>query len=476
MMTGATADGWLKPQAAWYFRDEVIAVPQPEAANDPPPLIWLGASQIIDGARLSEHGMRLATDGGDLDLELCPRHPLNRAYFDVSSHRFLARRTLRLRGEWNGKAFVARTFWPGDHCLDQLPTRPQSPPISTPESLRAWVRSKTGDAANDRFSVETLWQRAGPLPPAIGAPVIAFILNGAQGDDDEAHAGHFATAIGTVGENGAMHDWLVANYYTLDSESEKGILASSVPLDNYLGDLNAGQSWYRPSWMLVARLRDPRAARCLQSAFSTVFDRLYCRRLHYHHASANCAGIIVSTLRALGWAVPARGPEGWLKAVVALPATLLASGSLKKAKAAFDYLTEDRTRLYPAAAFEETGADLLQLVRGTSRRHLSRFEAMLASDVDEVLLVRLPQFPSSRAWGDYPVIDSREYHDRLPKNPADRQIVPVGPRPLPPGLEGSGAARAPLQRSDYALIAAALGAGLAWLGSRVLRRRRRSGS
>jgi hypothetical protein len=38
--------------------------------------------------------------------------------------------------------------------------------------------------------------------------------------------------------------------------------------------------------------------------------------------------------------------------------------SLSKGKATFDYLTEDQTRLYPAAAFEEMGADLLKLVVG----------------------------------------------------------------------------------------------------------------
>jgi hypothetical protein len=92
------------------------------------------------------------------------------------------------------------------------------------------------------------------------------MLNGAQGDDDEAHGGHFALMTGRVGAQGAIDDWLVNNFYTLDSESEKGIIAAVVPLDNYLGDLNSGQAWYRPSYMLVASLKDGRTAEHLQSA------------------------------------------------------------------------------------------------------------------------------------------------------------------------------------------------------------------
>ena len=88
------------------------------------------------------------------------------------------------------------------------------------------------------------------------------MLNGAQGDDDEAHAGHFALVTGRVQDDGAIGDWLVNNFYTLDTESEKGILAAPVPLDNYLADLNAGQAWYRPSYMLVAVLPPTARRRC----------------------------------------------------------------------------------------------------------------------------------------------------------------------------------------------------------------------
>ena len=45
--------------------------------------------------------------------------------------------------------------------------------------------------------------------------------------------------------------WLVNNFYPLSFYSEKGILASPLPFDAYMSDLNAGQCWYRPSYMLV---------------------------------------------------------------------------------------------------------------------------------------------------------------------------------------------------------------------------------
>ena len=91
-----------------------------------------------------------------------------------------------------------------------------------------------------------------------------MIVNGAQGDDDEAWAGHFAVGTGRIGPTAPIADLLVNNFYALDIVSEKGILAAPVPLDGYFGDLNSGQSWYRPSFILIATLRDetvPRRSR-----------------------------------------------------------------------------------------------------------------------------------------------------------------------------------------------------------------------
>ena len=220
-----------------------------------------------------------------------------------------------------------------------------------------------------------------------------------------------------------------------------------------LGDLNSGQAWYRPSCLLVATLRDQRCAARLQSALGRVYNQFYRHQFAYHHGSGNCAGVSVMTARALGWQVPARGPESWLRAVLALPLVTLKERSLAKGKTAFDYLSEDRTALYPAVAFCEMGADLLRLARGECRRALGEFEQALAADLDEVLLVRVPQFPSSRAWGDWPVDNSREYHARVPADPAERKIIPVPARPFPEELRDPLAPKEPWRRADYAAAA-----------------------
>ena len=353
-----------------------------------------------------------------------------------------------------GDAFVARTFWPQDFCLPEVP--PVSVVAADPAAIRDWIRAQPQGGARGRFAVESVWRRSDATPIRTGQPLIGLMLNGAQGDDDEAHGGHFALMTGRVGKDGALDDLLVNNFYTLDSESEKGIIAAPVPLDNYLGDLNSGQAWYRPSYMLVATCRDTRVPGYLQSALGRVYNHFYRHQFVYQHARANCAGISVTTLRTLGWRVPVRGPESWLKAIFGLPLTAFRKRSLKQGKALFDYLTEDRTRLYPAAAFEEIAADLLRLASGQGARALSDFERLLADEVTEILLVRIPQFPSSRAWGDWPVESSVEYAARVPTDPAQRQIIPVPPRPFPAELRDPRMPSEPPLRSDYAVLAWAL--------------------
>ena len=87
------------------------------------------------------------------------------------------------------------------------------------------------------------------------------------------------------------------------------------------------------------------------------------------------------------------------------------------------------------------------------RRPLSEFERVLGEDIEEILLVRVPQFPSSRAWGDWPVESSIEYHARVPKNPAERKIIPVPPRSFPDELRDPLSPGEPWQRSEYAVAA-----------------------
>ena len=474
---GKCGDCTAIPQAKWFFQDETIAVPKnghPPSGferNLPvlddlaawvkatpvgsdrayPPLIWLGAPVVESAVELLADGSAIQSSKGQVPLKLAPRLPLNGSWFDQHSADFFHGQPLKMRGNWVASTFVARTIWPQNF---RLPEAPVSKPLAAePNALRSWVRALPQGGAQSPFVVESVWRRPGSDGPRAGQPLVGLMLNGAQGDDDEAHGGHFATMTGRVGEQGAISDWLVYNFYSLDSESEKGIIAAPVPLENYLGDLNSGQAWYRPSYLLVATLKNARSAVHLDAAMSRVFSQFYRHQFTYQHARANCAGTSVTTLRTLGWQIPARGPEGWLKGIFGLPLVAVQEASLSKGKAVFDYMTEDQTRLYPAAAFEEMGADLLKLVSGKTDRPLSEYERLLGEDVEEIMLVRVPQFPSSRAFGDYPIVSSDEYRARVPKDPALQKIIPVPPRVFPDELRDPLSPAEPWLRSDYAVLA-----------------------
>ena len=481
-------------QALWFFRHETIALPRhgtsdefdsrlealedlrqwnartlPGSARDYPALIWIGAPEVVEHARLDSAGEHLLTADGRIQLDLWPRLESNRSYYNADSRAFFCQRELRLRGRTEHGRFVARSIWPVDFRLD--PAAPLTPIAATPAALREFVRHETQGGAQSVFATQLVWQRT---PEAAqrrpGRPLIGLMLNGAQGDDDEAHGGHFGLITGRVGAQGQMHDWLMANYYTLDSESEKGIIASMLPMEGYLADLNSGQSWYRPSYMLVATLRDERTAVHLSSALARMFKHFYRHQFTYQHATANCAGISISTLRTLGWNIPKTSPISWLKAIIGLPFVALKSASLRKGKAMFDYYTEEQTRVLPAIAFEQAGADLMRLVNGQLVRALTPYEKLLQEDVEEILLLRIPQLPSSRAWGDYPVTGVDEFRQRVPKDPAQQQIIPVAPRPFPEYLKDPLSPKEKRLRSDYAI--AGYSAGLLLLGGWLLHRLR----
>ena len=455
--TGRFGKGSAIPQALWYFEDDVIALPRdgrpvagfapglrakadvaawaathaPGRPIDYPPLIWIAAPEVIHGARLSADASRLDAGGRSWNFELAPKIALNRSYFNASSAAFLGARTLTVRGTTNGSEFIGRTLWPDDFRLDlAAPTRRIA---ATAGAIRRLVREEPQGGAQSTFAATTLWERTPGTRDWFDKPVLAIILNGAQGDDDEAHGGHFAIVTGRVGRNGAMGNWLTNNFYTLDSYSEKGTIAAPTPLDNYLADLNSGQAWYRPSYLLVAILADDRVSNYTQSALGRVYNQFYRHQLVYQHATMNCASISVDTMRAFGWKVPARGPTSRTLAVISFPYFAVRKRSIEKAVQSYDYLTEDRTRLFPAAAFEDIGADLLRIAQARGR-HRHAVERLLAEDLQAVIFLRVPQIPSSRAWGDYPTATAWEYTARLPADPAAQKIIPVPPRPFPQSL------------------------------------------
>ena len=468
--------GVVIPQALWYFEDETIAIARPGlpiagfsrnvsatkdvaewAAKgaaamplDYPPLVWIAAPDLVRGATQIARGTRIEVDGASWNFDVVQKIPLNRSYYDETSIAFLSGQALTLRGSLREKTFVARTIWPEAFRL--VADAPLRQVDAMAQGLRTLVREEPAGGARSAFQAMTLWEREpGAARRCEGMPVLAAMLNGAQGDDDEAHGGHFALVTGRVGPNGAIGDWLANNFYTLDAFSEKGIAAAAVPLDNYLADLNSGQAWYRPSYLVVAVLRDERTANRVQGALGRVYNQFYRHQLLYDHATMNCASISVDVLRAVGWRLHARGPTARILAGLGMPYFALREKSLAKAASTFDYLTEDRTRLFPAIAFEEIGADLLRLARNEPGRPRSAFEACLAEDIEALIFLRVPQLPSSRAWGDWPIVSVDEYTARVPSDPAQAKIIPVPARPFPASLRDADLAPDLPRRGQLAL-------------------------
>ena len=466
--------------ALWYFEREMIAVPLPgrpvarfspgmrpfddvrawqaqrarDAPIDYPPLVWVESPLSVRNATLASDARSFSADGTTTTLRLVDKIPLNRSYFDTSSARYFAAHSAALRGTTAADgAFVARALWPEDFRLRALPPmRAPRDGVAPALALREWMREEPGGGAQSPYAAWTAWRNARAAEDLTGRPVLAFMVNGAQGDDDEAHGGHFAIVTGRVAADGSIADWLVNNFYTLDAESEKGIIAAPLPLDNYLGDLNSGQAWYRPSYMLVAVLSDERAAALVQSALGRVYNQFYRHQLVYYHPTQNCTSISVDALRALGWDVPVRGPSSRTLAWAGFPFIAAKDMSVAKAKLAFDYLHTDRTRLMPAAALEEIFASLLALGRNADANGFAGgpLAQTLAQDLDAVVFLRFPQFPSSRVWGNAPAVTTWEYRTRVPSDPSLAQVVPVPPRPFPGRLRDPDLLPPPRHASDAA--------------------------
>jgi len=500
---GACTDCPTMPQALWYFKDDVLAVPQ---KNQPmsgfkqnasivddvrdwststdaaklahPGLVWLGAPELLDNATILPDARQVRTaDGATSDMQLVPKIATNLSYWNEGTTAFFGKRQVRMRGtlkDVDGKqTFVARTVWPKDFALDAAGM--VAKPLAQNETLASFVQDAGGGAASP-FSTRLLWERTpGQTRQWQEKPVIGIMLNGAQGDDDEAYGGHFAIATGTIGKQGEWSDWLVNNFYNLDSFSEKGIVAAPVPMDNYLMDLNSGQQYYRPSYMLVAVLNNARTAAAYQGGVQRVFNHFYRHDFTYQHAAANCAGISMDVFKGLGWHVPERGATSKLKAVGAYAYLSATEMSLTSGRKIYDYLTEEQVRLYPAVAFEAAGNDLMQLVGAASgtKRELSGFEKQLQGDVEALVLVRIPQVPSSRAMGSNPVFSFDEFMKRAPANRADWKIVPVGPRPFPEELRDKTVAVASPPSLVPLPIAGIAFGGMLGVGALVRRRKQK---
>lgn len=483
------------PQALWYFRGDQVAVPTAGASGferklraqadvrqwvaqrsyrpegSLPPLVWVGSPQVARGVLAADGAALVGAQGAQQPFAVVPKIDTNLSYYNEASIRHFAGRAVKARGRLGEDGrFVARSLWPEDFAMDgaSLPLKA----LAGQESLSLLVRSERGGAGQPP-SRRLLWSRSGLPPQLADKPALAFILNGAQGDDDEAHGGHFAVASGRFGPRGEWDDWLVNNFYNLDSVSEKGIIAATLPMDAYQGDLNSGQSWYRPSYVLMAVFKDGRVPALYQEGIDRVFNHFYRHDFRYHHAAANCAGINLETLRSLGWNIPRQGPGSRLKAVAALPYMTVKEHSLNSGRKAYDYLVAEKTNLYPLVSFEAVGRDLLQRI--TAGKAATPFERMMAEDLEALVYVRLPQFPSSRDLGQAPVASLDEYMARVPADLKDWKIIPVAPRPFPENMKDKEAAdEAPLP-SDFAVAGYAGFLGILGVGGWKTKRHRKAG-
>ncbi len=451
-------------QALWYFRDDRVAVPSPGvsvASFTPgvtaqadvehwyaratpadraarPPMLWIGATHIARDLTLTDDDKLRFTDKRSVPFRTVDKIKSNLSFYNESSKAYFQQRRLRMRGELREGAFVARVIWPQDWVINE--TTMKLEPLTAGESLLGLVR-KHANGQDEKFETRLLWEKT-PGASAAGArdwsgrALIGIVLNGAQGDDDDAHGGHFAIATGRHGKGGDWSEWLVNNFSNLDSYSEKGITASILPMDNYLADLNSGQSWYRPSYMLVAVLRQDRAAQAYQGAMARVYSHFYRHDFHYRHATNNSAGISMDTLRTLGWRIPLAGPTDKLKALAAYPYKALEARSFASGMEAYQYLSEEQTRLYPAAAYDAAGRDLLRIVNGgATGGDAAALGNLLREDLEALVFVRIPQLPSSRAFGMYPVASVDEHMKRVPSDKSKwKKIVPVDARPFPAEL------------------------------------------
>jgi hypothetical protein len=500
--TGKCTDCASSPQSLWYFQNDVIAAPTSAAmvagvspgldrradvkawSQTPaavqlayPPVTWIAAPQIMESAIIAADGKHItAADGKLYDFALVPKIATNLSYTNDATIAYLSKRPVRVRGVLENRegkpTFVARTIWPADYAIDtqRMPLQP----LAQRKELRAYVQDPS-TAKEGAVTTRLVWERTPGAGRAVaGKPVLGIMLNGAQGDDDESLAGHFGVATGFFGKNGEWADWAMNNIYGLGSFSEKGIVAATVPMDNYLNDLNSGQQMYRPSYMLVAVLKNARTAVAYQGGIQRTMNHFYRQDFVYGQASGNCAGVSIDVLRDLGWHIPKEGPTSRLKAVAAYAYVSATDRSLKSGRGIYDSLSEEQTRLLPAVAFEAAGWDLLELVTAApgNTRKLSAYEQQLKDDVEAVMLVKIAQVPSSRVWGSSPVFSFSEYMDRTPADRADWKIVPVAPRPFPQALRDS-SVPAPSDPSPVPLPV--MGIGLAgFIGVSAFWRRRRT--
>lgn len=432
--TGRCALCRAPEQGKWYFPDDVIATPK----AGPVGLVWIGSPEMLPGVKLSPDGKSATLqDGTVVPFALVAKIESNRSYYDASSLAYLSGGTVRVRGEVveidGVRTLVARTIWPEDYRIDAANLKEAD--AKNAADVDALVAADKGGARKP-FETRLLWEKPGAGRAWEGLPVMGFMLNGAQGDDDEALAGHSSLFTGRFGPGGSMADWMFDNFYDMNTVSEKGIIASMTPMDKYMTDLNSGQSWYRPSYMLVMIMKDARVPLKLQEAFKEQYAKYYAQDVKYDKTSKNCTALIADPVREEGWKFPETGKTPSVIARLVAKAVALAAKDPAAGEQIYRSLREEPTRSFPRASFNAVGGDLLTIAGAfgaePSGREYSPLEKSIQEDLLAILFVRLPQIPSSRKFGREPVSGVIDYMLRAPADRSKWQTVPSFPRPFPP--------------------------------------------
>ena len=131
-----------------------------------------------------------------------------------------------------------------------------------------------------------------------------------------------------------------------------------VPMDKYMSDLNSGQSWYRPTDMLVLVMKDARLPLQLQESFKDRYAKYYAHEIRYDKTFSPCTAQIVDPLREAGWKYPEQG--GTPSLIARLVSKLVGPKDPKENRDLYDLLRQEPTHLFPRRV-QGLGGDVLSL-------------------------------------------------------------------------------------------------------------------
>ena len=452
IVTGATAGERTLRQARWYFNGETVAVPVRRCTAC---VVWQRRRDVRGRARVGRIAYGATRSSirrscGSARRMSCATHACPPTAAPSTAWRcgpsascrstartttqhsvaYFAGRPLTVRGTRDGDAFELRTVWPDDFSLSH---RPPLRAMDAPPALamRTLMRESPEGGSRSPYAAWTLWQREDA--PDWSGPARAGVDRQRRAgrrrrgacrplrDRDRPRA--TPTAASATGSS-----------TTSTRSTRRARKASSrrrcrsTPISATSTAARAGIGRATCSSLV---LRDARAAALVQSALGRVYNQFYRhqlallppgRQLHEHQRRYVARARLAHSAARADVALAA----GWL----AFPLMIAKERSLARAKIAFDYLCTDQTRLLPAAALEDAYASV----------HGARAAASAATDDSgacsrrtstAIAFLRIPQFPSSRAFGDAPAVSLREYQARLPADRSQMQIVPVPPRPFP---------------------------------------------